>query len=388
MPTHTYMVVDRRHDHSLRIPRPDLSVKLGTPNACNDCHTDRSAEWAASAIEDWQGPNREGFQNYAEAFHAAWADQPDAAKLLAAEAADPNAPAFARASALTDLAPSLSPTNGNLARRGLSDPDPMVRLGALDMLESIPAVQIWPLVSPLLSDPSRGVRIRAASLLAAVPTANQPAADRERFERAAAEFIAAQRLNADRPEGRSALGSFLVKRGRPVDAETEYKAALQISPQYSPAAINLADVYRSLGRDSDSESVLRGAITAAPQDARLHYSHGLALVRLKQSAGAIAEFRKATELDPNQARYAYVYAVALHSAGRGGAAMTILKEKLVRHPDDRDTLLALISFSRESGDFSSALEFAERLARIAPDAPGLTGLIQELRRQAAKPIAQ
>jgi predicted CXXCH cytochrome family protein len=56
MPTRTYMVIDPRHDHTLRIPRPDLSVKLGTPNACNDCHTDRPAEWAASAIESWYGP--------------------------------------------------------------------------------------------------------------------------------------------------------------------------------------------------------------------------------------------------------------------------------------------------------------------------------------------
>ena len=101
MPTRTYMVVDPRHDHSLRIPRPDLSLKFGTPNACNNCHTDKSAEWAASAIESRYGPNRGGFQNYAEAFHAAWTDQPDAAKLLAAVAVDRNAPAFARASALT-----------------------------------------------------------------------------------------------------------------------------------------------------------------------------------------------------------------------------------------------------------------------------------------------
>ena len=104
MPTRTYMVVDRRHDHSLRIPRPDLSVKLGTPNACNDCHADKSAEWAASGVDTWFGPNREGFQNYAAAFHAAWTDQADAAKLLAAVAADSNAPAFVRASALTDIA--------------------------------------------------------------------------------------------------------------------------------------------------------------------------------------------------------------------------------------------------------------------------------------------
>jgi Flp pilus assembly protein TadD len=134
--------------------------------------------------------------------------------------------------------------------------------------------------------------------------------------------------------------------------------------------------------------VLRAAITAAPLDAGLHYSLGLALVRLKRSNEALEELRKATELDPGQARYAYVYAVALHSAGRGNEAIVALKETLVRHPNDRDTLSALISFSRESGDISSALEYAERLERIAPDAPGLAGLIQDLRRQAAKPIAQ
>src|SRR5262249_11717668 len=108
MPERTYMVVDRRHDHSFRVPRPDLSVKLGTPNACNDCHGDKMAQWAASAIEGWHGANRKGWQHYAEAFHSAWSDQADAAALLAVVAADANAPAFARASALSELAPHFS----------------------------------------------------------------------------------------------------------------------------------------------------------------------------------------------------------------------------------------------------------------------------------------
>ena len=387
MPTHTYMIVDPRHDHSLRIPRPDLSVKLGTPNACNDCHAEKSAAWAAAAIESWYGPHREGFQNYADAFHAAWADQPDAATLLAAVAAYPNAPAFARASALTDLAPSLSPANGDLARGGLSDPDPMVRIGALDMLESVPANQIWPLASPLLDDRSRGVRIRAAALLAVVPTASQPPADRERFERAAAEFIDAQRFNADRPESRSALGSFFAKRGRLADAEAEYKAALRLSPQYTPAAVNLADFYRAVGREADGETVLRAALIASPQDAGLHHARGLSLVRLKRADDALGELRRAAELDPRQARYAYVYAVALHSVGRAGDAVTELKQNLARHPGDRDTLLALISFSRDGGDAGAALDYAQQLARITPEDRGLAALIEELRRQVGKPGA-
>ncbi len=385
MPVRTYMVVDQRHDHSFRIPRPDQSAKLGTPNACNDCHADKSAEWAASAIERWYGPNRAGFQNYAAAFQAARAGGVDAATLLAAVAADGNAPGFARASALSELAAHVSPSNINLARAGLGDRDPMVRIGALDMLENVPPAQIWPLVSPLLSDPSRGVRIRVASLLAATPRESQPQADHERFERAAAEFVAAQRFNADRPEARSALGGFYTGRGLLAEAEVEYRAALRLSRQYVPAAINLADLYRRLGREIEGEAVLRAAIAASPEDAGAHHALGLTLVRLKRPDEALGELRRSAELEPARARYAYVYAVALHSAGRGAEAVTILKESLKQHSDDRDILSALISFNREAGDIGAALDYAERLARTEPSNRTLSDLVQELRHQMQKP---
>ena len=168
------MVVDPRHDHGFRIPRPDLSAKLGLPNACNACHADRSAEWAAATVEGWNGPRGRGFQNYAEAFHAAWANQANAG---ASPRSHPRpTPAFARASALGQR---VSPANIDVARKGLADPDPLVRIGALDMLEAVPAAQAWQLVSPLLSDPVGGVRIRAA-LVARRRSTRQPAARRPR----------------------------------------------------------------------------------------------------------------------------------------------------------------------------------------------------------------
>ena len=388
MPTKTYMVVDQRHDHSFRVPRPDLSAKLGTPNACNDCHTDKSPQWAASAVDRWHGPNRKGFQNYAEAFTAAWSDQPNAASLLATAVADSTAPAFVRAGALTELSSRASPSSINLARKSLSDSDPMVRIAALDMLEAVPVAQVWPLAAPLLSDSSRGVRIRAAALLAAIPTATLSPADRERFERAADEFIAAQRFNADRPEARSALGSFLRQRGQPAGAETEYKAALRLSAQYVPAAINLADLFRQLGRESESESVLRTALITSARDAGLHYSLGLTLVRLKRSDDAIEELGMAAALEPERARYAYVYAVALHSAGRVPQSISVLKQSLARHPSDRDTSLALINFYRGAGDVASALAVAEQFALVVPGDQNLARLIKELRGQDRKPSAQ
>ncbi|HXQ03227.1 MAG TPA: tetratricopeptide repeat protein, partial [Bradyrhizobium sp.] len=221
-----------------------------------------------------------------------------------------------------------------------------------------------------------------------VPAATLSPADREHFERAADEFIAAQRFNADRPEARSALGSFLGRRGQPAGAEAEYKAALRLSPQYVPAAINLADLFRQLGRDNESESVLRAALITSARDAGLHYSLGLTLVRLKRSDDAIEELGTAAALEPDRARYAYVYAVALHSAERVPQSISVLKQSLARHPSDRDTSLALINFYRGTGDVASALAVAEQYALVVPGDQNLARLIQELRRQGGKPSAQ
>jgi Flp pilus assembly protein TadD len=68
--------------------------------------------------------------------------------------------------------------------------------------------------------------------------------------------------------------------------------------------------------------------------------------------------------------------------------MAALKEGLSKNPNDRDTLMALITFSRQAGDAGSALEYAERLARMAPDDRGLGALIQDLRSQVSKPNAR
>jgi Flp pilus assembly protein TadD len=171
------------------------------------------------------------------------------------------------------------------------------------------------------------------------------------------------------------------RRGLTADAETEYRAALRLSPQYAPAAVNLADLYGHLRKEGEGESVLRTTLALAPDDAGLHYALGLVLVRLKRQDEALEESRRAAELEPDQTRYAYVYAVGLQSAGREAEAIAALKENLGRHPSDRDTLLALISFSRDAGDVPTALEYAEQLARIEPTNRELATLVETLRFQ-------
>ena len=241
---------------------------------------------------------------------------------------------------------------------------------------------------PLLSDPVRGVRIRAIELLADIPVARLPTADRERFEHAAADFVAAQRTNADRPEARATLANFLVRQYRDAEAEAEYQAALRLSPQFAPAAVNLAS---STGC-SDATAMANTCCAPRLRHRRRTLDYitrsGLPCTRLKQRDEALDELRRATELEPDRARYAYVYGVALQSAGRLADAITALKGDLVRNPGDRDSSMALINFVRESGDVAAALEYAEELARIAPHLQGLNELIQQLRRQGEQPLAR
>lgn len=381
MPAREFMVIDTRHDHSFRVPRPDLSVTLGVDNACSDCHTDKSPKWAAAAIEDWYGPDRKGFQTFAPAFHAAWTGAPDASALLAAVAADRKTPSFARASALAELMAYPSPETANLVRAGLSDPDPMVRIAALDHLETASGEQLWPLIGQLLDDPVRGVRTRAGLLLAGTPDAGLPKADRARLQAAEKEFIAAQELNADRPESQSLLARYYIRKGAMDEAEAAYKTALDLSPHFTPAAVNLADVYRHRGRDVEGVAVLREALRLSPNDGGLHHALGLALVRLKKSDEAVEELGRAAELEPDRVRYAYVHAVGLESIGKRDEAIAALKAALRRHPQNRQFLTALVNFSTAGGDLKSALDYARRLAKADPSNQNIKPLIEALTKQ-------
>jgi tetratricopeptide (TPR) repeat protein len=368
MPARTYMVLDRRHDHGFRIPRPDLSARFGVSNACNDCHADKDAAWAAAAIGRWYGPERKGLQTWTEAFAAARDGTAQAAPLLLELASAPSAPAIARASALEMLGGYFSAEAAGAVQRSLSDADPLVRLGALRALRWLPVEESWPLARRLLDDPIRGVRLEAASLLAAMPQDQIAPADRERRSRAVEEYAAAQRLNADRPEARVNLGNLYAQQGQPDAAEAEYLAARALDPEFVPTYVMLAQLYGQQSRDGDGERVVREALARMPDDPELHLTLGLNLVRQGRATDALPEFARAAALDPASPRYAYVHGVALNSTGRTDEALDVLEASHARHPADRDTLLALATINRDAGRLDAALSWADRLVALDPQA--------------------
>ncbi len=379
MPVRTYMVIDRRHDHSFRIPRPDLTVKTGTPNTCNACHSDREAAWAAAAIERRHGPVRKGFQSYAEAFHAARLGQPEARDLLTGVARDASTPAIARATAILLLRDRPSAEAGAAIERALRDPDPLVRIGALRALEPQPLDLRRAQGKASLSDPIRSVRIEAASLLADVPAASLDTKEKYALEQASEEYIAAKRFNADRAEERSNLAGFYARQGKAEVAEEEYHAAIRLAPRQVPPRVDLADLYRALGREGEAETLLRQTVSEIPEAAAPHHALGLSLIRQKRYGEAVQSLKRAADLEPSQPRYSYVLAVALQSAGQMTEARQVLASALRSNPSNVDILAMLLQDALAERDFKIALSYAGRLRILRPEDPGLERLAGQLR---------
>jgi predicted CXXCH cytochrome family protein len=364
MPARTYMGVDARRDHSIRIPRPDLSTNLGTPNACNLCHSNETAQWASDALSRWYRHRPSGFQHYAETIKDGRELAPGAPQELDAVIIDRNQPAIARATALTLLSLFASSRGNRAVKERSGDTSPLVRGAAARAFSSSDLQENVEMFASLLSDRVRGVRIEAAEVLAGRTPGEIPSSPSTAVDHATSEYIAAQQLNADRPEAHLNLALLFARKDEMDHAEVELKTAVSIDPSFSPAAVNLADLYRESGREADGEAVLKSALQHSPHDASLLHSLGLLMVRHEERTKALELLGAAAHSDPTNARYAYVYAVALHDSGRTNVAIGVLEDNIKSHPYDRDTLAALADWWNEAGDRSKAVAYAERLNQL------------------------
>ena len=163
------MGIDKRRDHSIRIPRPDHTLKFGTPNACNQCHTDKDANWAADAVVKYKGPDRPKDVRHPAAFHAFRNGKPEAERLLLETCRDPESPAFTRAGAMLALRQFISSASFDEARRNLDANDSVVRVAAVAKLENLSDVDAHRDLVSMLKDPIRSVRTEAARILARIP---------------------------------------------------------------------------------------------------------------------------------------------------------------------------------------------------------------------------
>ncbi len=378
MAERTYMVVDPRRDHSFRIPRPDLSVTLGTPNACNDCHTGESAQWAAEAVAEWYGPGRRRGPHYGEALAAGRAGNPEAGARLIALSEDSNEPAIVRATAL-DLLSAYGAEGRAALMRGLQDTSPLVRASAVSGLEQSALDELLPTLTPLLRDPVRAVRMEAARVLAPA-LASVTGSDREILAGALAEYEQVQLSLADTAAAHLNLGVIHNATGDTGRALDDYMTALEREQGFTPASINMANLLNRLGRNPEAEQVLIDAIAQNGEEGELYYSLGLLQGEMNRMAAATANLERAADLLPGRPRVRYNYGLALQRMDRRGEAEAQFLESYRVGPEDPSVVQALAIFYVQDARWDEALEWAERLVDMLPGEPGARLFLDEIRR--------
>jgi tetratricopeptide (TPR) repeat protein len=330
MPARTYMQVDPRRDHSLRVPRPDLSVSLGVPNACEACHPELGASELARRLSSWGvTPDR----HYGEVLARARAGDPAVAEELVELVQAPDTPLMVRASAASLLG-SVASVGFDVLALALRHEHPLVRLGAVQALDGAAASIRWSLAGALLADPVRAVRFATMRLLADA-WADRMGSQRARFDRVVSEWLAAFELNADRAEAHVERGNLLVDLGELDAAELAYARAVTLDPGFSPAYVNWCDLLRRRADEAGCAAKLREGLGRAPDSSELHYAIALSLIRQGQPDAAIPALQTAVQLAPELATYAYALVLALRERGDDSDATAALAAARARHPHDQ-----------------------------------------------------
>jgi len=354
-------------------------VKLATPDPCTRCHKGKSAAWAAKVVEKWRGPGPPLPPHFGETIQAGRLGKPGAGDGLMALALDNTQAGIVRATALTLLRNLARPSHLDRLKVALSDPDPLVRAKAVEATDGFQPDTRWQFANPLLKDPVRLVRFEAARTLAPVPNSLLSPEQISVLDTAVDDYIRAQRVNEDMAPFHINIGVAYQQRGRPDKAEAAYRDAIRIDPTFVPAYVNLADLYRERKREDEGEKILREGLTVSPNSADLHHALGLLHARQRRYPEAVAELGKATSLTPDNARYAYVYAVALNGAGKPDAALRVLGEAYRRNSYNREILLGLTSILRDRGRSKEAARYAEELVAVMPENAEAMRLLEEVR---------
>ncbi len=327
MPETTYMDVDPRRDHSLRVPRPDLSIKLGTPNACSGCHVaDRidsidepvrdqlqdyadwqlaasedtqvaeaikaTDQWCDDAVDRWYGDLRKTPPHFAEPIVAFRRGDNAAVEQLLRLALQPtdDAPAIARASALSELAANgvsqAVPTAEQILQA--DNEDPIVRAAAINVFMACPdALRIKRALLPLLKDRSRLIRTEAARVLTGSGAYQSfSGAEQASIDNALQEVKESMMVTNDRAGAYLGWAMLCEARGRLPEAVEAYESAMRVEPTTTGPRTNLAALLERMASQASpavQASIMERATRLAPMNFRCWNAMHRWLLTMQQS---------------------------------------------------------------------------------------------------------
>ena len=303
MPGRYYMGNDFRRDHSFRVPRPDLSLKYGTPNACSGCHKDKDDEWAWREFKNQYG--EVDSLHFSDKLTPGVLGQPHADIGLMELINDTTQVDMARASAVKALSNYNAENFINEYLSWLNDESPLVRAATLDVLSNINNTDYVNSILPLLKDSKRSVRIKAFYTLGNINEVQVPKAYKVVYQKVKQEFFTHVKNNSDFVGGRIKRANYYLKQGNVERGIEGYESALEIDNINNQARFTLANLYYNYKDYAKAEEAFKTVIEQEPEFGQTYYSLGLFYAELNRTDEAIEQLERAIEKMPDNIRSYY-----------------------------------------------------------------------------------
>ena len=359
-----YMGNDFRRDHSFRIPRPDISLKYGTPNACTQCHTDKDNAWAWENYKKQHGiPNK----HFSDLLAPALTGSEEGLESLLSLAKDTTYPAIARASAVRGMSMYMNASLIDQTVVFLQDQEPLVRGAALDVLGEVNSNAYANYFLPLLKDDMRSVRVKAFFALGGLDELQIPETYKDVYKRVKTEFNTNLDVNADFVGGRVKKANYYLKKGKLLDAIKGYESALEIDAMNNVVRTNLANLYYRNGNMDKAEAAFKTIIEQEPEYGETYYSYALLLAELNRQEEAIGQIKKAIHFMPDNTKLYYNLSLMYVKVSDFVNAEATAVSGLKKSPNNDRLLYILAYVYSEGGQMEKAKNIAARLVEMYPN---------------------
>lgn len=368
MPESVYMGIDRRRDHSIRIPRPDLSARTGSPNACTGCHLDEKLEHQSKDYQRWLALGKQGnasvkgklaevdakmtnsfFEwygdkerplHYGEVFHG-----------IRSNKLNHPAPLLAIAGNVTDYGPVTRATAVDLMRnfpmwqdkntllKWAKDDSSIVRraLASSSHIDLIPDYKV-----KFLKDPVRSVRMSALRTVLTQPAQLQADPNlKASVIGMQADLNAYLKANGDQAGAHLLNAQYLQAMNKINDAAKAYEQAIDLQPELTGARSALAQLKEDLGDQASATKLrkeeielLRRDLKLAPNRSDIWYRLGLMSYILKDEEGTLRSMNRVLKLEPNHYN-AGIFVIQLNERkGRMDEVKRVAMEMMKHYPQD------------------------------------------------------
>jgi len=302
MPGKYYMGNDFRRDHSFRVPRPDLSLKYGTPNACAGCHEDKDDKWAWAGFQKLFGAVDS--IHFSEKLAPGILGLPNANLGLLELINDKTQAEIVRASAVKALS-HYNVENLKEYVSWLNDKSPLVRGATVDVLSEINNTDYVNSFLPLLNDPKRSIRIKAFYGLASLSESQVPQKYKEVYQKVKKEFFTHLNTNSDFVGGRIKRANYYLKKGDLQKGIEGYESALKMDNINNQARLTLANLYYNAQNYPKAEKAFKTVIKQEPEYGPTYYSLALLYAELNKTDEAIELLNTAVKKMPDNIRVYY-----------------------------------------------------------------------------------